>query len=420
MKILQRIAQTLLKRVSIKTLAVSAMLMLVVLGCTDSSSNLTQPETDSESTASEEETEEQTDEESTSESSDDSCDNFADNREDDDLPILSIDGTPVTVSMECAGDVDWYLIELEDSPVQLEILLSDIDEGSDFDLKLYDAEFVQLEDGRSAESGSNDEELSLEVDGSEFYLEVYAFSGRGDATLEATAEQQNEDVDDTEDDAEDSEDDDDDEAEEEEEVVEQLTDEELLDTTFWFYPRGDSSDLLERSVETRVEESIYCSLSDASMWGELTIVNFAHVERDLLEYTDYIDGWALVVFNGSKSVLEQLEITIQVSILASELDVEVETPVEMTLHGDEYIISKSREGVYYLSQSYGDLSAKSDDDLKVSSGVIGEMSSTIFEQNVEVEWLVEDNEGAICSGQASGDAIADFELANYLNSLQPH
>ena len=440
MKILQSVVHSVLNilgwNTPVSRNAFSALCLAIVLllgACSNPSSSPTQPEVDAESTlpaeVPEELVEDPPDKELTPGPEGDSCDDFADNREDFDLPVLPTDGTPLAVSMECASDVDWYVIELQESPVKLEILLSGLDEDSDFDLKLYDAQFVELENGRSSQSGSSDEELSLMVDGSRLYLQVYAFSGRGEAELEALAGQvkelEGEDADDESAEAPDAESETDwenGEENSEEEVIEQLTDEELLNTTFWFYPRGNSSDLLERSNETRATHPIYCDLSGAGIWGELTIVNFAHVERDLLESVDYIDGWALVVFNGSKSMLEQLEITIRVKILASELDAEVEIPVEMMLNGDEYIASKRRKGVYYLSQSYGDLSAKSDGDLKVSSGVVGELgeesSSAIFEQQVDVEWLIEDSEGGICSDQASGYSIADFELGNYLRTLR--
>ncbi|MCP4395717.1 MAG: hypothetical protein GY801_00190 [bacterium] len=437
MKNLQNVVPTVLNRLNIKTAvsrimlpALCVVLILVAGGCTNPTSSPTQPEVDPAPLSPTEEpdnpTEDPPDKELTPEPDGGTCDNFADNREDYDLPLLPTDGTPILVSMECAGDVDWYVIDLLESPVKLEILLSGIAEGDDFDLKLYDSQFVELEDGRSSQSGSNDEMLSLIVDGSRLYLQVYAFNGRGEAALEVIAGQEKELVEEDVEEEPDAEPNTDPESgdgsEGEEELIEQLSYEDLLNTTFWFYPRGDSSDLLERSNEKLVVQSIYCQLSDVGVWGELTIGNFAHVERDLLESVDYIDGWGLVVFKGSKSVLERLSITIRVSILGSGRDTEVELPIEMELDGSDYIASKRREGVYYLSSSYGDLSGKSDADLKVSSGVVGEFgeasSSAIFEQQVEVEWAIEDSQGILCSGQALGDSIRDFELGNYLRALQ--
>ena len=91
----------------------------------------------------------------------------------------------------------------------------------------------------------------------------------------------------------------------------------------------------------------------------------------------------------------------------------------METRGDDYLVSKTSEDVYYLSQTYGDLAGKSTKDLQISSGVVGEfgeeISDTIFEQQVEVEWEIRNPDNGIsCSGQTTGKPIADFELENLL------
>ena len=352
-----------------------------------------------------------------------SCDNYADHADDVNLEVLKADGIPVTITMECAGDVDWYKIELSEVPAKLEVLLQNlprVPEGSDFDLILYDSQRYELENGRSAQSGNYDEKLSLTVNDSTLYLQIYSFSGRGEAALIVTAKG-NEDSGDTSGDETPEDGVDETLSTDEEETIEQLTYEEVLSTYFWSYPRGNSSDLLERSVETVIERSISCRLSDSDISGVLTIGNYAHVERDLLQSIDYIDGWALAVFNGSKNLLDTLKLTIRVTILdESGLDVQVSVPVEMTIQGDEYLVSDEEKGIYYLSQTYGDLFGKSHRDLQIFSGVVGEageqLSSSIFEQQVEIEWQIEDRDGMVCSGQAVGKRIADFELGNFLFS----
>ncbi len=337
------------------------------------------------------------------------CDNYADHPDDPSIKVLKVDGSPVTVTMECAGDVDWYKIELVHVPVKLDILLHDIPDGRDFDLILYDSQRYELENGRSAQSGSYDEKLSLSVDDATLYLQIYSFSGRGEAELTVTAEGMvgRGSGDGTSDDGGEG---------------DQLTYEGVLSTHFWSYPRGNLSDVLERSVETVVERSLFCRLSDSDISGTLTIGNYAHVERDLLEAVDYIDGWALVVFNGSKSLLDTLKLTIRVTIVdESGLEVQVSAPIEMDIQGDEYFVSGEGDNVYYFSQTYGDLFGKSRRDLQIFSGVVGESgeqtSRSIFEQQIEIEWQVEDNDGRVCSGQEVGKRIADFKLGNFLFSL---
>ncbi len=341
-----------------------------------------------------------------------SCDNYADSSNDRNLPLLEADGASIMISMECAGDVDWYKIELSETPVKLEITLTGMLSGSDFDLTLFNAQQRELDGGRSSESGSRDENISLIVEDAELYLQIYSFSGRGEAILTAVTGEVR-DVEHTPG------------REEfpeipEEEPIEQLTYEQLLSSTFWFYPRGTNANVLERSVETVSEESISCRFLQSEMTGQLTIGNYAHVERDLLKSVDYIDGWALVVFNGSKGLLDMLNMTIRVSIQASGLDAEVIEPFEMEIQGDDYLVTGSEEGGYYVSRSYGDLTGKSNQDLQIFTGVIGEVgegqANTIFEQQVEVEWQLEGSDGTSCSGEVAGDPIADFTLGNFLFS----
>ncbi|PID60404.1 hypothetical protein CSB45_00320 [candidate division KSB3 bacterium] len=415
--------RALTKNLGLQVLAAGLLMILTLYACTNSKSNPAQPAVIPTATPGplHDVPENHPDKELTPSATEGSCDHFADDRDDPELPELPVDGTPLTVSMDCTGDVDWYVITLPTRPVRLTILLSGIDEGDDFDLNLHDAQFVELEGGRSTQAGSSDEELSLVVDGSLLYLQVYAFSGRGKARLEAHAAQT--DSDDNSDKSGQDAHAGDQDAASEGSLIEQLSAEDLLKSTFWFYPRGNSYDLLERSTETRMVHSIDCTLSDSAISGDLTLVNFAHVERDLLESVDYIDGWALIVFNGSKSVLEELQLRIRVKISSDELDIEVVPPVEMTFDGSEYIVSKRGQGGYYVSQSYGDLASKSERDLRVSSGVIGDLgqtdSSAIFEQQVDVDWFIGENEGKSlsCSGHLSGKAITDFDLSTYLRSL---
>ena len=314
--------------------------------------------------------------------------------------------------MDCTGDIDWYRIQLSNTPVKLEIVLTDIPEKSDFDIILYDSNLNGFEDGRSAQAGNADERISLIIDNSDndstddsvddsvvVFLQIHSFSGRGRATLIVTTEDVENIDEGTEDDG--------------EEGPEQLTYEELLDTLFSFYPRGTHSGLLERSVETVTVEQITCQLSDAEVSGELTIGNYAHVERDLLRSIDYIDGWGLVVFNGSQRLFDMLKLTIRVTIFAPELDLEITVPIDMEINGNDYLTSKTENNVYFVSQLYGDFSGNSSDDIQVSSGVVGDIgdlfSNNIFTQQIEIEWQLEDTNGTRCSGKAQGEPIIDFQ-----------
>ena len=88
-----------------------------------------------------------------------------------------------------------------------------------------------------------------------------------------------------------------------------------------------------------------------------------------------------------KACLDSLSITIRMTIVAEELEVEVTAPSRMETRGDDYFVSKTSQDVYYLSQTYGDLTGKSRKDLQISSGVVGElgeqMSDTIFSNRLK-------------------------------------
>ncbi len=327
-----------------------------------------------------------------------SCDNYGD-RPDDALRALEPDGDPYNIIMECTGDIDWYKLELSSLPVDLEIVLNDIPDKRDFDIVVYDSSLRELEDGRSAQSGNTEERLTLTVEHETLlYLKIYSYSGQGVATLTVTGTEPDENGADPEPD------------------FEQVSYEEVLSEEFPFYPRGSSTGLLEQSVETLVVEPVTCQIDGTELTGELSIGNYAHVERELLESADYIDGWAIVVFNGSQDVLNQLTLTIQVTIFDPGIDLDVSVPSEMEIRGSDYLISKSGDNVYFTSQSYGDFLGNSQNDIRISSGVVGDLgdlfSQDIFTQQVDVEWKFEDDEGNACSGRARGDTIVDFQITN--------
>jgi len=344
-----------------------------------------------------------------------SCDNYADRPTDKNLRTLSLDGSALRIIMDCAGDVDWFTIQLAVQPTKLKITLTDMSDESDFDLIVYDSSVKELKDGRSSRSGNSDEELSLTVNDSMLYVQVYAFSKRGEALLTVTAMSNNASVittptptprpDSTITPTPTPE-------------INQLTYEQLLHSKFWNFPRGTNSALLERSVETIQTKTISCRKSgvkDAVLTGEFTIGNYAHVERDLLKSVDYVDGWALVVFNGSAQILDILHLTTRLNISSDNLDMVVNIPTEVNREdSDEFSIESEEEGVYYLAHFYGDLSQSSSKDVRISSGVVGKANDVLFEQHVEVEWEFEGENGYICSGIEDGKKIADFELGNFL------
>ena len=343
-----------------------------------------------------------------------SCDNYADRPTETNLRTLDLDGNALRVVMECAGDVDWFVIELPEGTVKLKIALTDMSEESDFDLVVYDSSVKELKDGRSSRSGNSDEEVLLTVDDSKLYVQIYAFSKRGEALLTVTVTSNTSSsrtptptptptgtVKPTP-----------------TPEINQLTYEQLLNSKFWHFPRGTNSALLERSVETIQTKAISCRKSgvkDAVLTGEFTIGNYAHVERDLLKSVDYVDGWALVVFNGSAQILDILHLTTRLNISSDNLDMVVNIPTEVNREdSDEFSIESEEEGVYYLAHFYGDLSQSSSKDVRISSGVVGKANDVLFEQRVEVEWEFEGENGYICSGIEDGKKIADFELGNFL------
>ncbi len=330
-----------------------------------------------------------------------SCDRYGENAEDP-LKALEPDGEPYTVVMDCTGDIDWYKLELSSLPVSLEIVLTDIPDKSDFDIIAYDFRLNEMEDGRSAQSGNVAEYLSLtEEQDSVLYLKIYSYSGRGAATLTITGSELEDEPGNGTDDPD----------------LNQLTYEEVLSEELPFYPRGSRTGLLEQSTETLRTEAISCQMAETELTGELSIGHYAHVERELIESIDYIDGWAVVVFNGSQELLNILTVTMRVTIFAPSLDLEVTIPSDMETQGNDYLLSKTREDVYYISQSYGDFLGNSSNDIQVFSGVVGNLgdlfADEIFTQQVEVEWRFEDENGSSCSGQATGKPIIDFEIRKY-------
>lgn len=342
-----------------------------------------------------------------------SCDNYADAPTDRNLRTLNLDGSALRVVMDCAGDVDWFVIQLPTHPAKIKITLTDMPEESDFDLVAYDSTVKELKTGRSSRSGNSDEELLLTVDDSMLYIQVYAFSKRGEALLTVTVMSSTYAtttptpvglVTPTPTPTPD---------------INQLTYEQLLHSKYWNYPRGTNSALLERSVETIQTKTISCRQSgtqNATITGELTIGNYAHVERDLLKSVDYVDGWSLVVFNGSEQFLDILNLTTRLKISSSNLNMVVNIPSELGQDdSDEFSIESEGNVVYYLAHSYGDLAQSSSKDVRISSGVVGKTNDVLFEQNVETEWEFEGANGFICSGGADGKTIADFELANFLS-----
>jgi len=321
-------------------------------------------------------------------------DNYGETPNDPGLLTLDADARPYIVTMNYTGDIDWYEIRVPTTAKTVYITLTDIPSKSDYDMVAYDANLRELENGRSAHSGSVSEELTVKPTGSMIYLQIYSYSGRGDATLTITT-QSTQNL--------------------------QLSYENILTTYYPLYPRGTSFGLLERSVETLTLERITCGpvtigTSSSSSFGELSIGNYAHVKRDLLKAVDYVDGWAVVVFNGPVSVLDELAVTMRVTIFAPRLNLTVEAPSTMLIRGDDYLVSKTQQNVYYLSQTYGDFGRDTTNDLRISSGVVGDLgdlfSSNIFTQQVEVEWEFTRSDGTRCSGDALGEEILDFDIGN--------
>ena len=124
--------------------------------------NPTGPELETPLPASSSPTQEDPDKEQTPVQSDGQCDGFGETADDPNLTILEADTQPFLVTMDCAGDVDWYKIQLTTTPVTLEITLTSLPDDSDFDIILYDAERNEL--SRSTQSGNVDETLALVVE----------------------------------------------------------------------------------------------------------------------------------------------------------------------------------------------------------------------------------------------------------------
>ena len=397
------------------------LFIVSLLGCKGTSSvNPTSPELETPLPASSSPNQEEPDKDQTPVQSDGECDGFGETADDPNLTILEADAQPFIVTMDCAGDVDWYNIQLTTTPITLELSLTSLPDDSDFDMILYDSELNEL--GRSTQSGNVDESLVLVVEDSFLYVHIYSFSGIGEALLMIAADENTsgkeseeppQEAPDEEPEIPDKEPEiPDKESETPDEELTQRSYEEVLATEFPIYPRGSYVGLLERSVETVVVQPIVCQLSNSEVSGEITIGNYAHVERDLLEAIDYVDGWALVVFNGSQELLDLLTITIEVTVFAPELDLDVTVPPDMEIQGNAYFTTSSGNSVYYISLSYGDFLGNSSNDIQISSGVVGELSdlfsNNIFTQQVEVEWQIEAADGTSCSGRMNGKSIIDF------------
>lgn len=331
-----------------------------------------------------------------------SGDNYGDTPYDPNIKTLIPDDDPYVVTMDYTGDIDWYKVSIPYAATVLHVSLVDIPARRDFDVVAYNSNLVEMRNGRSAESGNASEYLTLSLVGGSFiYLQIYSYSGSGKATLILSTK---------------------DEGDDEPGVnVHHLTYEEILSTYYSLYPRGSSSSLLEHSIETTVTREITCRTATTELQGTLTIGNYAHVERDLFEQTDYIDGWALVVFDGPTQVLEELTVTIRVTI-PSSLGLDIQIPIDITKEGSDYLISNTGTNVYYLSESYGNFWSNSRDDIRLSSHLASKVNAAsfaIFTQQIEVEWSWSPSGGRRCSGRTQGTAIVDFELTNaVLQSLR--
>jgi hypothetical protein len=341
-----------------------------------------------------------------------SYDGYADTPDDPTIETLETDEEAYTVTLEYTGDIDWYKIAVPDDTEVLSVALTDIPEEGDFDLVAYDAELVEFAFGRSTQAGNASEFLKIEDPGTLVYLQIYSYSGRGTALLTLTTEKTGEPP--IEPTAEPT-------AEPTPEptvepTIDHLTYEEILSTYYPFYPRGDFSGLLERNVETVTVEQITCQGDTETLDGTLTIGLYAHVERNVLTLTDYIDGWALAVFDGPIQNLDSMTITIQVSIATDRDVLKLEVPADMQIRGERLSKFHSEEDVYYIVESYGDLWDSNSDDIRLSSGVIGDFgtfwSGDIFTQEVTLDWELTLPDDTQCSGNAEGTPIDDFEAAS--------
>lgn len=321
-----------------------------------------------------------------------SYDGYADTPDDPTIETLETDKDTYIVTLEYTGDIDWYKIDVPENTGVLFIELTDIPEQGDFDLVAYDAELVEFEYGRSTQAGNASEFLKIEEPGTLAYLQIYSYSGRGTAQLTLTTEELQEPID--------------------EPVVEHLSYEDILAFYYPLYPRGDFSGLLERYTETVTVEPIECQGDTDRFEGTLTIGMYAHVERNVLTLTDYVDGWTVAVFDGPVQYLDKMTITIQASIATPKDMLKIEVPSDMQIWGEWFLKSHSEEDVYYVTETYGDLWDSNSDDIRLSSGLIGDFgtfwSSDIFVQEVTLDWRLTLPDDTQCSGSAEGLPIEDF------------
>ncbi len=320
-----------------------------------------------------------------------SYDGYADTPDDPTIKTLEAAEASYEVTLEYTGDIDWYKIAVPEDAATLSIELFDIPTQSDFDIVAYDETLTELINGRSTQAGNVSELIEIDEPGELVYLQIYSYSGRGNAKLSITA------------------------TTEETPDIEHLTYENVLSTEYSLYPRGSFSGLLERHVETETVENVTCQGVLSSLEGTLTIGTYAHVERNILTLTDYIDGWALAVFNGTVQNFDEMMISIRVSIASEELGLTVNAPPDMRVQGGQYLKSNTKDDVYYVVVTYGDLWANTTNDIRMSSGVVGDLgtllSNEIFAQEVTTDWSVRLPDGTRCSGEAEGSPIEDFETS---------
>ncbi len=327
-----------------------------------------------------------------------SYDGYADTPDDPTIKTLEVDKGPYRVTLDYTGDIDWYKIAVPKKTAVLSIELHDIPTQNDFDIVAYNQNLVEFKNGRSTQAGSASEFIKIETPGELVYLQIYSYSGRGNASLTLTAEA------------------------EETPEIDQLTYTNILATEYPLYPRGTFSGLLERRVETKTVENVTCTGTLSSLSGTLTIGMYAHVERNILTLTDYIDGWAVAVFNGSIQNFDEMTVAIRVSINAKDLELTVNVPPDMRVRGDQYLKSNTKDNVYYVAVTYGDLWANTANDIRLSSGIVGDLgtllSNKIFTQAVTTNWSVKLPDGTRCSGSAEGTSIEDFEGARLANPFR--
>jgi hypothetical protein len=315
-------------------------------------------------------------------------DGYAETPDDPTIRTLTVDDSPYRVTLDYTGDIDWYKVAVPANTAALTLRLYDIPPQSDFDMIAYDADLVEFRNGRSMQAGNTPEVIELEQPGELIYVQIYSYSGRGNALLSmetTTAIPE----------------------------IEQLTYEDVLATEYPLFPRGTSSGLLDRRIETKSVDTVRCDGASSSVTGVLTIGQYAHVGRNMLTLTDHVDGWAVAVFNGSIQHFDEMTITVLVSIASQKLGLTVTVPSDMRIRGEQYLKSVTRNEAYYAAVTYGDLWADSARDIRISGGVAGDLRSlaldAIFTQEVTVDWSVKLADGTRCSGRAEGTPIEDFK-----------